>query len=185
MMDMEDDVVVRFGADTSAFERSLRQMQLDADRFGSALTGALKQAVLEGSSLEDVLKGLGRQLAGQALSAGLKPLEGLISGVAGNLLGGLTPFAKGGVPGLNGGIVNTPTVFGAGGGLGVMGEAGAEAILPLRRDSSGRLGVGGGGAAPVTINVAITTQDAASFRKSEAQIAALMARTVARGNRNL
>jgi phage-related minor tail protein len=160
-------------------------MQLDADRFGSALTGALKQAVVDGSSLDEVLKGLGRQLAGQALSIGLKPLEGLLSGFAGHLFAGLTPFAKGGVPGLAGGIVNAPTVFGAGGGLGLMGEAGAEAILPLRRDASGRLGVGAGGGAPMTINVSIATQDAASFRRSEAQIAALMARTVARGNRNL
>lgn len=32
-----------------------------------------------------------------------------------------------------GGVVNTPTAFGHSGGLGVMGEAGAEAIMPLQR----------------------------------------------------
>jgi lambda family phage tail tape measure protein len=42
----------------------------------------------------------------------------------------------------NGGIVSGPTAFGmAGGSMGVMGEAGAEAIMPLRRTSNGRLGV--------------------------------------------
>lgn len=40
-----------------------------------------------------------------------------------------------------GGVVSGPTLFPYRGGIGMMGEAGAEAILPLRRDSSGRLGV--------------------------------------------
>jgi phage-related minor tail protein len=183
---MNEDVIVRVAADTSAFERSLKQLELDADRFGSVLTSALKKAVVSGESLESILSGIGRQLAGRALSAGLKPLEGLLSGWLGNLFGGLLPFAKGGVPGLGSAIVNTPTAFNAGGRLGVMGEAGAEAILPLQRDASGRLGVaGGGGGAPVTVNISIATPDAASFRKSEGQIAALMARAVSRGTRNL
>lgn len=51
----------------------------------------------------------------------------------------------------NGGIVNSPTAFGmAGGRMGVMGEAGAEVIAPLRRNSAGQMGVG---ATPTTINV--------------------------------
>jgi phage-related minor tail protein len=183
---MDEDVVVRFAADTNAFQRSLRQMELDADRFGTMLTGALKKAVVDGASLETVLKGIGRQLASQALSVGLKPLEGLLARWGGSLFGGLLPFANGGVPGLGSGIVSTPTVFGAGNQLGVMGEAGAEAILPLRRDASGRLGVGAGGsAAPVVVNVTINTPDARSFRQSEGQISALLARSVARGNRNM
>tara|TARA_R100001198_G_scaffold20119_1_gene10074 strand:+ start:77 stop:2716 length:2640 start_codon:yes stop_codon:yes gene_type:complete len=51
---------------------------------------------------------------------------------------GVVPFAKGG-------IVSKPTVFqyadGASGSFGLMGEAGAEAIMPLKRGPSGRLGV--------------------------------------------
>jgi lambda family phage tail tape measure protein len=76
-------------------------------------------------------------------------------------------FAKGGafdaanriVPFAYGGVVNKPTMFKfADGGLmrnGVAGEAGPEAIMPLRRLPSGRLGVesSGGGAAPLTIQV--------------------------------
>lgn len=45
-----------------------------------------------------------------------------------------------------GGIVNAPTTFGTGTGYGIMGEAGPEAIIPLRRNSRGELGVDGGGA---------------------------------------
>ena len=40
-----------------------------------------------------------------------------------------------------GGIVKKPTIFPMANGMGLMGEAGAEAILPLRRGSNGKLGV--------------------------------------------
>ena len=54
-----------------------------------------------------------------------------------------------------GGIVNRPTLFPMKNGMGLMGEAGAEAILPLRRGANGKLGVqsNGGGISNVTVNV--------------------------------
>ncbi len=68
-----------------------------------------------------------------------------------------------------------------------MGEAGAEAILPLRRGADGALGVamtgGENASAPIIFNV--TATDAASFRKSEGQISAMLARSVSRGRRGL
>ncbi len=73
-----------------------------------------------------------------------------------------------------------------GGGLGLMGEAGAEAILPLKRGPDGALGVAApsaGGGSQIIFNV--TATDAASFRKSEGQIAAMLARSVGRGQRGL
>lgn len=87
-----------------------------------------------------------------------KPLGNAFAAALGNFL----PFAKGGVPG--GGIdayrnqiLNRPTFFAfANGGvprLGVAGEAGAEAILPLRRGRGGVLGVEASGGANVTVNV--------------------------------
>jgi len=59
-------------------------------------------------------------------------------------------FAKNGiVPYRKGGVVNRATMFKYGGSqLGIMGEAGPEAVLPLQRGRGGRLGVamqGGGG----------------------------------------
>ena len=54
-----------------------------------------------------------------------------------------------------GGVVNKPTLFPMANGVGLMGEAGAEAILPLRRGSNGKLGVQstGGGIGNIVVNV--------------------------------
>jgi phage-related minor tail protein len=60
-------------------------------------------------------------------------------------------FAKGGV--FNGGVVSSPTGFYSGGKLNQVGENGPEAIMPLSRDSQGRLGLAGasGGGKSITI----------------------------------
>jgi lambda family phage tail tape measure protein len=72
------------------------------------------------------------------------------------------PLAKGGVFAQNGiqafargGIVNGPTLFPFAKGIGLMGEAGPEAIMPLRRGRDGNLGVmsSGGGTTNVVVNV--------------------------------
>jgi lambda family phage tail tape measure protein len=71
--------------------------------------------------------------------------------------GGVQMFADGGA--FTNSIVSKPTAFGmANGKTGVMGEAGEEAIMPLTRTSSGKLGVmamGGGGAGGTQINVEV------------------------------
>jgi len=69
--------------------------------------------------------------------------------------GGVYAFAAGGV-------VDRATPFSYGGGkLGVMGEAGAEGILPLKRGRDGKLGViaSGGRAAPVVNNYLTVSGD--------------------------
>ena len=64
-------------------------------------------------------------------------------------------FAQNGiVPFANGGIVDRPMMFPFAKGIGLMGEAGPEAIMPLKRGADGKLGVaGGGGGTSVTVNV--------------------------------
>jgi phage-related minor tail protein len=71
-----------------------------------------------------------------------------------------------------------------GGGVGLAGEAGPEAIMPLKRGPDGRLGVAGAGGGNV-ITVQIATPDAESFRRSETYITGQIARAVARGQRSL
>jgi len=52
----------------------------------------------------------------------------------------------------NGGVVGGPTMFPMNGGkTGLMGEAGPEAIMPLKRGANGKLGVEGGGGGAVNV----------------------------------
>lgn len=177
-----------------ALSEVMDDLERRSQRFGEALTSALSAATTGGKGLESVLQGLASRISGIALSAGLKPLENLVSQGVSNLIGGagsLFAFADGGVPGritpfADGGVVSSPTYFPMNGDFGLMGEAGSEAILPLRRGADGALGVaasGGGSAMNITFNV--TATDAASFRKSEGQIAAMLARSAGRGQRGL
>ena len=78
-----------------------------------------------------------------------------------------------------------PTYFPTGSGLGLMGEAGAEAVLPLARGADGRLGVASAGGSATHVNVTVHASDLDSFRRSEAQVSAMLARAVARGKRAL
>jgi phage-related minor tail protein len=88
----------------------------------------------------------------------------------GKLIGGL--FADGAafqggrvIPFANGGIVDRPTIFPMAHGMGLMGEAGPEAVMPLTRTAGGELGVkaegNGGGGTHITMN--INAVDSRSF----------------------
>ena len=96
----------------------------------------------------------------------LQGIQSLLTGIGGGIGAGFPSGAgllsKGKLfPGgvfANGGIVDSPTLFkfanGGAGRLGLMGEAGPEAIMPLRRGPDGKLGVaGGGGSTNITVNV--------------------------------
>ena len=61
------------------------------------------------------------------------------SGINYNAKGGI--YSGAGISKHSGTIVNSPTVFPFAKGVGLMGEAGPEAILPLKRNSQGKLGV--------------------------------------------
>lgn len=62
---------------------------------------------------------------------------------------GVTAFARGGV-------VGSPALFPFANGVGLMGEAGPEAIMPLKRDASGRLGVAAQGEAGGVREIRVT-----------------------------
>jgi len=81
---------------------------------------------------------------------------------------GVQLFANGGA--FTNSIVSTPTAFGmAGGKVGVMGEAGDEAIMPLTRTSGGQLGVMavGGGSGGTAISVSAPVSMVVEDRRSE------------------
>ncbi|WP_151708801.1 hypothetical protein [Acinetobacter brisouii] len=145
-----------------------------------------------GGSFSSIIGGLGSAIGslfggsggiGSALAGGISgAAQGFASGgVGGAIAGGIAGlFADGGAFGSGGqihafakggaftnDIYNSPTLFkfANGGQFGVMGEAGPEAVMPLQRDSSGRLGVAvnggamGGGGTMVNIEINVTNQN--------------------------
>lgn len=90
--------------------------------------------------------GLGAGAAGGVLASAAKWLGGLFPSAQGNV------FSSSGLSALSGSVVSRPTLFPFAHGIGLAGEAGPEAILPLARDASGNLGVRGGGGHSIEIH---------------------------------
>ncbi len=203
-LDQLDDDLGRNSRMTQEFQAELgrlrQSMMLTTREVGTLSSGlerglrrAIDGLVLDGGKLSDALKSIGQSLADTVYGIAMKPVEnalaGSIAGGIGGMLGGVMPFAKGGAFAngrtMAGDVVSGPTAFPMRGGQGLMGEAGPEAIMPLRRGPDGKLGVaaaGGGGSVNVTFN--IQTPDVAGFQRSQSQIAAQMSRVLARGERN-
>ena len=115
------------------------------------MTGKLNFRDLARSMLADMARIIVRQRIMMPLMKGVSGLFnlGLKFNEKGNAFGanGIIPYAKGG-------IVNKPTIFPFANGIGLMGEAGAEAILPLKRGRSGNLGVEASGSSNnIVVNV--------------------------------
>jgi phage-related minor tail protein len=175
-----EDFVASLALETRRLRAEFTELNRVSASFGRTVTRAFAGAITGGRKLSDVLRSLVASLSRQTLSAALRPLGNAIGGQLANLLspGKIVPFASGG-------IVRSPTLFGMRGGTGLMGERGAEAILPLARGPDGRLGVQSEGGGAVNVTVHIQTPDVAGFERSRSQVSAMLARAVQRGQRNL
>lgn len=173
------------GADVAVLERGLSK----------GLRRAFDGVVFDGIKLSDALETVARSMIQTTYSAAIKPVTnhfgGMIAKGVGSLFEGLLPFADGAnfvqgrvMPFASGGVVTRPTRFPMRGGLGLMGEAGPEAIMPLARGADGKLGVRSAGGSAVTVVMNVKTPDVQGFQRSQGQIAAQMARALGRGNRN-
>lgn len=134
---------------TSTFFAGLRQGESVWDAFGNAGVKALER--ISDTLMNDVLNSM---FSVSSASSGLGS-GGLFSSLFSGLFGGgkgafpSAPgglYAKGGtfldgISGYSNSVVSKPTLFAFANGTGLMGEAGPEAIMPLTRDASGRLGV--------------------------------------------
>lgn len=179
-------LVAEFDSELAGLGRNLtftaREVDSLSRSFSSGLRRAFDGVIFDGMRLQDALRGIAQTMVGSVYNTAMKPVQNafgslLAQGVTG-AMGRVMPFAKGGV-------ISQATAFPMRGGMGVMGEAGPEAIMPLSRGPDGRLGVraaGGGQAVNVTFN--IQTPDVAGFQRSQTQIAAQMGRLLAQGNRN-
>ena len=179
-----------------------KDLTASAGGFARAMSQAFSASVSGGKQFDDVLKSLALRISDLAVRLAFKPLEKSLTTGISSLLSGLTGSGSGGGSGggsassslaaasgaikpfASGGVIGTPSYFPLmGGGVGLAGEAGPEAIMPLARGPDGRLGVSGGGGN--TINVQISTPDLDNFRRSESYITGQIARAVARGQRSL
>jgi len=179
---MQPDEIDHALETASELKDVLDDLEARSRSFGSAITTALKGAVLDGDSLKEVLESIAYRFSSISLDVGLQPLQNSLT----SMFSGMTQSLGSAIGFANGGVVNQPTYFPMGGNAGLMGEAGAEAIMPLRRGADGRLGVAAGesgGAVQVVFNVQAT--DVHSFRRSEGQINAMLTRAVGRGRRGI
>ncbi len=174
------------GQDVATLERGISR----------GLNSAMRGAVIEGDSLSEALRTLAQSMVNAAFNAAMRPVTnhvgGLVAQGVGALVDGILPFEKGAgfaqgrvMPFARGAVISGPTTFPMRRGLGLMGEAGPEAIMPLIRGRDGELGVRAeGGGRPVSVVMNVHTPDAEGFRRSRGQIAAELSRAIARGNRN-
>jgi hypothetical protein len=155
-----------------AYEQKKQLVQGIADSIGGGISQALDLVINGtenwGDSLRSIAAGVLKDIARQLLQ--IMVIQPIVKGIAAGI-DKLFPsangnvFAPGGVvPYAMGGIVTRPTIFpfadGGGFRTGLMGEAGPEAIMPLKRGRGGQLGVAmqgeGGGSTNVTVNVDAT-----------------------------
>ena len=162
------------------------------DRAADALadfvtTGKFNFKQFAASVLSDLARMIAKQAMFNALKAGLQYFgfaDGGTFGTDGK------PFAKGGAfaGGLQafaaGGVVNSPTLFkfAAGGQMrnGLMGEAGPEAIMPLKRGKDGKLGVvaQGGGGGGVTIGSIVVNNSGGTAEDTSGRNSAALGRAI-------
>lgn len=155
----------------------IKEQKSLAEELGLTFQSSFEEAVAGGGKFSDVLKGLEqdiikiitRMTITKPLTESMKGFDwsGALSSIGSFFSpsaaaakgawfdGEVSAFANGGA--FTNSVVGSPTLFkfANGGKLGLMGEAGPEAIMPLKRDGAGRLGVSaeGMGGGSVTVNV--------------------------------
>lgn len=189
-----------FGGELERMKATIADTGREVNVLSGGISRGLRKSfdglIFDGLKLSDALRGVAQSMVNAAYSAAIRPVTNhfgglLASGIEG-AVNGLLPFEKGGsfsqgrvMPFARGGVVSGPVSFPMRGGMGLMGEAGPEAIMPLARGADGRLGVrtqGGGRAMNVVVN--ISTPDVEGFRRSQSQIATQVSRALGRGQRN-
>lgn len=188
-----------FSAELGRMGSTIDELGVDVSSLTGGISRGLKRAidglVFDTMTLDQAFQTVGKSILDTVYNAALSPVTSHMGGVLsqglGSVLNGFLAFADGGsfsqgrvMPFANGGVVGSPTYFPMRGGMGLMGEAGPEAIMPLTRGVGGKLGVRAeGGGRPVNITMNISTPDVDGFRRSQGQIAQQVTRVLSRGNR--
>ncbi len=189
---------VEVAANVSPLREALQAAAKYGRQFSRTLSDAFQDVIVHGNDLESTVRSVVLSLSQMTLKSAFKPFETMLGNAFDNLLSGGQPgnparsiggLPHGGltVPFAAGGVITSPVAFPLrGGSLGVAGERGPEAILPLARGPDGRLGVKtGSSSGAVTVHFNVTTPDAEGFRRTEGQLAAMLARVAGRSQRDL
>jgi TP901 family phage tail tape measure protein len=149
-------------AEMFASLQRMRQLDTIAQGIGQSFADAFTDMVIGARSAAEAMEDLARSIAALVVQQTIaQPIAAGISSLI------LSPFT-GGVPAFQfakGGVIGGPTFYRDG----LVGEAGPEAVLPLRKMGDGTLGVGGNSGG-VTVQMTVNTADANSFRASTGQI---------------
>ena len=158
---------------SSALTTPLQEGESAFERLGNVALNVINQIAQAwlSSKLTNLFNGSGSGGGGKSSAGGLLgtigglagsffgPAGSAIGSFFGNTIGKLfnangNAFSHGRVlPFANGGVVSSPTMFPMSGNrTGIMGEKGAEAIMPLKRTPSGQLGVQAQ-TSPATVNI--------------------------------
>jgi len=180
LQDEELENTLRQTAATKEQQAVLEEAKAQQEDLAQSIAGSMGDAfmsIIDGTaSVKDAFKSMASAIIKELLQVlVIKRLVGSVGGdgVAGTGLAGwlskTLPSANGNVFSggshvqayANGGVVGGPTYFPMSGGkTGLMGEAGPEAIMPLKRGANGKLGVQmeGGGGDNVVINQSFNFQ---------------------------
>lgn len=148
------------------FNDAIKQSQQLAGEFATGFAHDLRSGVSAMDALTNAAGRLSDRLIDMALNQAINGLFAtLTKGLTGapmNIAPSWMPNSHGNafyggnvIPFARGGIVDRATIFPMARGYGLMGEAGPEAVMPLRRGQDGRLGVvaAGGGGSRMVVNV--------------------------------
>lgn len=150
--------IAKLAAEREKDDAKIRKVTESQKQWNNQLTYAFKDAIMHSKNLGDALSNLANRVQDMLVN---RALDNLLGGLIGGMFAKGAAFQAGGVTAFaSGGVVGSPTMFPMRGGrMGLMGEAGAEAIMPLTRTSSGDLGVKAVGAGTVvntSININVT-----------------------------
>jgi hypothetical protein len=160
------------GESQRRFSAALESSDRIGRQFGRTLTNAFIGLAVEGKSFGAVLNTLVMSLSRIALRAAFKPLETAFGSALQSLISGPSLFS--------GASVAVPSDFPVAAGTPVSGDLISGSVV------AGSVATPSSILAPApSIVLNVTTPDADSFRRSETQIAALLARAVGQGHRNL